>query len=70
MRAKEMKREGASSWKFKAAVGVVNLYLATCCILFAARLSTAVVIYGIGLLYSAVTRFILAFRKTKFVYFQ
>ncbi len=70
LRAREMKREGASSWKYKAAEGVVNMILAVACILFATKLTTAVILYAIGLMYSAVTRFILAFRKTKFIYFQ
>ncbi len=70
LRALEMKREGARSWKFKAAEGVVCMILAAACLIFSSSQSTVVIIYGIGLLYTAVSRFILAFRRTKFVYFQ
>ena len=70
LRASEEKRFGAGSWKLKLSHGVVNIVMAIVCIIFIRQMSVAVVIYGIGLIYSSVLRILSAFRRTKMVYIQ
>lgn len=70
LRAREAKRNGASSWKLKASQGVVNLVVAVLCLFSLGSTRLLVVIYCLGLLYSAVVRIITAFRKTAIVYIQ
>lgn len=70
LRAREAKRNGASSWKLKTSQGVVNLIVAVLCLFSLGSTKLLVVIYCLGLLYSAVVRMITAFRKTAIVYIQ
>ncbi len=70
LRAREARLQGASSWKFKLIHGMVDLLMAIICIMFINEGSIAVLIYAIGLIYSAVLKIISAFRKTRFVYIQ
>ena len=70
LRAREARLQGASSWKLKLIHGMVDLLMAIICIMFINEGSIAVLIYAIGLAYSAVIKIISAFRKTRFVYIQ
>ena len=70
LRAREARLQGASSWKLKLIHGMVDLLMAIICIMFINEGSIAVLIYAIGLIYSAVIKIISAFRKTRFVYIQ
>lgn len=70
LRALEAKRNGASSWKLKASQGVVNLIVAVLCLFSLESTKLLVMLYCLGLMYSAVVRIISAFRKTAIVYIQ
>lgn len=67
LRAMEARREVDGPWKMKFYHGVVNLTLATACLIFIRQSNTALIIYSIGLMYSAIVRLFDAFRKTTFV---
>ncbi len=68
LRANETRINGSKSFKLKLCNGILNVSMAICCIIFARKTGTAVIIYSIGLIYSALIRIITAFRKTTFVY--
>ena len=67
LRALESKRSVEGPWKLKLSHGIVNFLLAAACLIFIRHADTALIIYGIGLLYSAIMRIITAFRKTAFM---
>ena len=67
LRALEAKRTVDGPWKLKLMHGIINFSLASACLIFIKHTDTALIIYGIGLIYSAVVRIISAFRKTAFV---
>ena len=67
LRALESKRAVDGPWKLKLCHGIVNFLLAASCLIFIKHADTALIIYGIGLMYSAVIRIITAFRKTAFM---
>lgn len=68
LEALESKRSGAKSWKLKFSHGIMDHLVALACIIFISKPSMAVIIYSIGLIYSAILRIISACRKTAFVY--
>ncbi len=68
MRAIEAKKLTSSSWKLNFSTGIVNIILAVTCIVFLRSESIAVYIYSAGLIYSALIRIIMSFRKTAVVY--
>ncbi|MBQ9679097.1 MAG: DUF308 domain-containing protein [Ruminococcus sp.] len=70
MRGLEAKKYKAPSWRLSALSGAVNLTVAILCIVFLGSTDMIVYIYSAGLIYSAVTRIITAFRKTAIVYIQ
>ena len=70
MRAMEAKKYRASTWKIKMAQGIINLLIALACLIFIKSPNTVAVIYGVGLIYSAVVRVYLSFRKTETVFIQ
>ena len=67
MRAMEARRTVEGPWKMKFSHGIVNLVLAISCLIFIRQSNTALIIYSIGLMYSAAVRLISAFYKTAFV---
>ena len=67
LRALEAKNTVDGPWKLKFSHGVVDFALAIACLVFIRNSDTALIIYSIGLLYSAVIRILSAFRKTTFV---
>ena len=67
LRAMEARRTVDGPWKLKFSHGIVNFLLAIACLVFIRRSNTALIIYSIGLMYSAVIRLLSAFRKTAFV---
>ena len=69
LRALESKKNGAH-WKWKLTYGIINLLIAAACGVFIRSGQVMVYIYCIGLVYSAVTRIIGAFRRTAVVYIQ
>ena len=70
LRALEARRNAASSWKLKFSQGVVNLLVAVLCLFSLGSTRLLVILYCMGLLYSAIVRIISAFRKTAIVYIQ
>ncbi len=68
LRSLEAKKMGANAWRLKFSHGVINLLLAAACLIFIKTPATAVYIYAIGLMYSALMRMITAFRRTAIVY--
>ena len=67
LRAMESKRTVAGSWALKMSHGVINIILALMCIVFIMNTATAVAIYSVGLMYSALIHMISAFRRTTFI---
>ena len=67
LRAMEARRTVDGPWKLKFSHGIINILLALACLVFIRQAGTAIIIYSIGLLYSALIRIISAFRKTSFV---
>ena len=67
LRALESKKAVEGPWKLKLSHGLVNFLLAIACVVFISRQDTAIIIFGAGLIYSAVMRIITAFRRTAFI---
>ena len=67
LRAMEAKRTVEGPWKLKFSHGLVNFALAIACLIFIRNSNTALLIYSIGLMYSAVINIFSAFRKTTFI---
>ena len=67
LRAMEARRAVDGPWKMKFSHGIVNLILALACLIFIRQSNTALIIYSLGLMYSAVVRLFDAFGKTAFV---
>ena len=70
LRAFEAKRFGAGSWRLKIGHGAVNIIMALLCVIFITHINIAVIVYGIGLIYSSLLRIISACRRTKLIYIQ
>ena len=70
LRAQEERRGGASSYRLKTVHGILDIVMAILCIIFIRRMSIAVIVFSIGVIYSGVLRIISACRRTKFVYIQ
>ena len=70
LRAMESKNSVEGPWKMKFGHGLVNLALAVACLIFIRRSNTAIMIYSIGLIYSAIMRILNAFRRTSFILIQ
>lgn len=70
MRSVEAKRLQAPSWKLSMSHGIINVIMALLCLIFLKQAFVAVLIYGIGLIYSGIIRVIQAFRRTAVVYIQ
>ena len=67
LRAIEAKSTVEGSWVPKLLHGVINILLALLCVIFSADSGTAVTIFSISLIYSALMQMISAFRRTAFV---
>lgn len=70
LRAMESRRVGAGSWKLKFFHGLVDMIIALSCIVFFKKENTIGIVYGFGLIYSAICRMISCFRKTTLTYIQ
>ncbi len=70
MRGIEAKRYHASSWRLSFISGVVNIAVAILSIVFIRSVNVIVILYALGLIYSAITRIISAFRRTAIVYIR
>ena len=67
LRAMESKKSVEGPWKLKFSHGIINFALAIACLIFIRHSETALIIYSIGLIYSAIVRIFSAFRKTAFI---
>ncbi len=67
LRAMEAKSTVGGPWKLKFSHGIVNFALAIACLIFIRQSNTALIIYSLGLMYSAVVRLFDAFGKTTFM---
>ena len=67
LRAMEARSKVEGPWKLKCFQGVGNILLAVACLVFIRYTNTALIIYSIGLIYSAILRIISAFRPTAFI---
>ena len=67
LRAMESKKTVEGPWKMKFTHGLVNFALAVACLIFLRKTNTALMIYSLGLIYSAIVRIFSAFRRTSFI---
>ncbi|WP_029320630.1 hypothetical protein [Butyrivibrio sp. AE3004] len=67
LRAMEAKRTVEGPWKLKFSHGMINFLLAIACLILIRKSNTALLIYSLGLIYSAVVRIFSAFRRTSFI---
>lgn len=67
LRALESRRTVEGPWKLKLLHGTVDFALALLCVCYVNDIDVAIVIYGIGLIYSGLLRIIDAFRRTAFI---
>ncbi|MCR5402599.1 MAG: hypothetical protein K6E91_02095 [Butyrivibrio sp.] len=65
--AMEARRTVDGPWKLKFSHGLVNFALAVACLIFIRKSNTALMIYSLGLIYSAIVRIFSAFRRTSFI---
>ena len=70
LRALEALRYGAKSWKLKMGHGLLNIFITASCFYFYKNANAVVIIYSMGLIYSAILSVISALRKTTMVYIQ
>ncbi|MCR4763249.1 MAG: DUF308 domain-containing protein [Lachnospiraceae bacterium] len=70
LRAREAKGYGSGVWKGKLFHGLLDIAMAVACVTFIRQPGTAVIIYSLGLIYSALLRIVSAFQKTKMIYIQ
>ena len=70
LRVNETRKYGATTWKFKFAHGLFDIFLAIACIAFSSMHNTVVLIYCFGLIYSALGNIVNVFRKNTFIYIQ
>ena len=68
--ALESKRYLSKNWKLKLFHGVLNVLVAASCFVFLKNPNTAVLVYGVGIVYSGILRLISAFRKTTIVFIR
>ena len=69
-KAMESRYYGDGFWKFDLFRGLASLAVSVLCIIYIKNPTTAVYIYSAGLIYSAATRMISAFRSSEWVYIQ
>ena len=70
LRAMEAKNTVEGPWKLKFIHGLINLALAIACFIFIRRPNTSIMIYSMGLIYSAIVRIFSAFQRTSFIIIQ
>ena len=67
LRAMEAKNSVGGPWKLKFFHGLVNITLAILCVILIRKPNTVLLIYSLGLIYSAIVRIISSFRRTSFI---
>ena len=67
LRTLESRKNGSKSWKLKLTHGIIDIAMAVVCIFFIKQLSVTVIIFCVGIFYSAAMRIISACRKTDLI---
>ncbi len=67
LRTLEAKNNGSPNWKLKFCHGIIDISLAIICIIFIKNLDVTVIIYGIGIMYSAIMKIISACRRSALI---
>lgn len=70
LRALDTKKQGAPGWKIKMLLSLGNLFIAVACIAFIRSEDIVVIIYAVGLFYSAAIRILDAVRKKGIIHIQ
>ncbi len=68
LKAFEEKRFGAKSWRFQLFRGIFDIVLVLVSLIFMKKINTVVIVYGIGVIYSAIFKMISSFRKNTLIY--
>ncbi|MBO6241336.1 MAG: hypothetical protein J6O61_10985 [Butyrivibrio sp.] len=56
------------NWIINFVHGIISITIALCCIIFIRKTNTAVIIYSVGLIYSALHYIAAGFKKSTLVY--
>jgi len=70
LRAREVKKYNTLNWIINFVHGVISITIALCCIIFIRKTNTAVIIYSVGLIYSALNYIAAGLKKSTLVYIQ
>ena len=70
LRAMEARRYQSESWKRSISFGMIYIALAILCLIFLRSTRIIVILYCIGMFYSAAMRIFNAFRRTAIIYIQ
>ncbi len=71
LRALETKKYGGGSWKLNFSYGLANIIMAALCVMLIRTMPMIViVVYCLGLTYSAIVKIISGFQRTAIVYIQ
>ena len=70
LRGMEAKQLRAGQWKISLGEGLTKIFLGVLCIVSIGSAEDLVILYCVGLLYSALTRIASAFRRTAVIYIQ
>ncbi len=68
--ANEMRKQKFRHWKYELFSGLVKVLISLVCLFHINSMEIIAIVYGIGLLHSAVTHIVTAFRRTAIVYVQ
>ena len=67
LRTRETRMTGSSNWKLTLVHGLIDIIMAVLCIVYIKQMDITGIIFGIGVLYSAVMRIVTAFRRTALI---
>ena len=70
LHAKEMKRSGSPGWRIGMVYAIGNLILSVLCLIFLGKIETAVYIYAVSIIYSALHRIVTALQPREMVAIQ
>lgn len=69
-RANEVRKQNSGHWKYQLFSGIIKILVSFICINYLDSMEIIAMIYGIGLLHSALLHIVTAFRRTAVVYVQ
>jgi uncharacterized membrane protein HdeD (DUF308 family) len=70
LRALEARRYGGRSWRLKLGHGLVNIGVCAICMIYLRNANTVVIIYGLGLVYSGIMKFISSLRTSTIIFIR